>query len=98
TDAAASGLRSTGYRRADDRIREAVSDELTRHPGIESSGIDIQVENGEVSLSGYVPSARARRMAADCVMDCAGVREVHNRLKVIRQAAPRRSGSFPEPH
>lgn len=92
----ASRRSTTGYRRADDRIRESVSDELLRHPGIESSGIDVRVENGEVTLSGYVPSGRARRMAADCAMDCAGVREVHNRVRVNRQAAPRRSGSFQE--
>lgn len=77
-----------GYRRSDDRIREDVSEELTRHPGVDASDIEVRVENGEVTLTGTVDSRRAKRMAEDCVDQCSGVKEVHNQLRVNRQGSP----------
>lgn len=76
-----------GYRRSDDRIREDVSEELTRHPGVDASEIEVRVENGEVTLTGTVESRQAKRMAEDCVEQCSGVKEVHNQLRVNRQGS-----------
>ncbi|HEX6089350.1 MAG TPA: BON domain-containing protein [Gemmatimonadales bacterium] len=76
-----------GYRRSDDRIREDVSEELTQHPGIDASDIEVRVENGEVTLTGTVESRQAKRMAEDCVDRCSGVKEVHNQLRVNRQGS-----------
>ena len=76
-----------GYRRSDDRIREDVSEELTRHPGVDATDIEVRVENGEVTLTGTVESRQAKRMAEDCVEQCSGVREVHNQLRVNRQGS-----------
>ena len=76
-----------GYRRSDDRIREDASEELTRHPGIDASDIEVHVENGEVTLTGTVDGRRAKRMAEDCVEQCSGVKEVHNQLRVNRQGS-----------
>ncbi|HEX6645371.1 MAG TPA: BON domain-containing protein [Gemmatimonadales bacterium] len=81
-----------GYRRSDDRIREDVSEELTRHPGVDASEIDVRVENGEVTLTGTVESRQAKRMAEDCVEQCSGVKEVHNQLRVSRQGSSQESG------
>ena len=80
-----------GYRRSDDRIREDISDDLTRHPEIDPSEIEIQVQDGEVTLTGTVESRQAKRLAEDVVEQCAGVQEVHNRLRVQRSEAPQTS-------
>jgi hypothetical protein len=76
-----------GYRRSDDRIREDVSEELTRHPAVDASDIEVRVENGDVTLTGSVDSRQAKRMAEDCVEQCSGVKEVHNQLRVNRQGS-----------
>jgi osmotically-inducible protein OsmY len=40
------------------------------------------VDDGEVMLSGTVSDQAARRLAEDLAAECAGVRDVHNRLRV----------------
>ena len=70
------------YRRSDERIREDVSDVLTRHGEIDASEIEVTVENGEVTLAGTVDSRRTKRLAEDVVEPVRGVRDVHNRLRV----------------
>lgn len=87
-----------GYRRSDDRIREDVSEELTRHPGIDASDIEVRVENGEVTLTGAVDGRRAKRMAEDCVEQCSGVKEVHNQLRVNRQGNTQGKGEEMQPY
>src|SRR5215216_502085 len=77
-----SGRGPKGYRRSDDRIREDVNEELTRHPDIDASEIDVRVENGEVTLSGTVEERRDKRLAEDIVERIAGVTDVHNQVRV----------------
>jgi osmotically-inducible protein OsmY len=77
-----SGRGPKGYRRSDDRIREDVSEELTRHPEIDASEIDVQVQNGEVTLTGKVEDRHQKRLAEDLAERCSGVNDVHNQLKV----------------
>ena len=76
-----------GYKRADDRIREDVNEELTRNPYIDATDIEVKVESGEVTLSGTVNERRAKRLAEDLAERCSGVREVHNQLRVNRGQA-----------
>jgi hypothetical protein len=71
-----------GYRRSDDRIQEEVNEELTRHPEIDASEIEVQVENGEVTLTGKVEDRQQKRLAEDLAERCSGVNDVHNQLKV----------------
>jgi hypothetical protein len=77
-----SGRGPKGYRRSDDRIREDVNEELTRHPDIDASEIDVRVENGEVTLSGTVEERRDKRLAEDIVERVSGVTDVHNQVRV----------------
>lgn len=83
------GMGPRDYRRSDDRIREDVCDRLTDHSAIDPSDIDIKVSNGEVTLEGTVDSRRMKHLVEDIADDCAGVTDVHNRIKV----AGRRSRS-----
>jgi hypothetical protein len=71
-----------GYRRSDERIRDEVNEELTRHPEIDAGEIDIKVENGEVTLTGKVADRYQKRLAEDVAERCFGVTDVHNQLKV----------------
>ncbi|MGA7238018.1 MAG: BON domain-containing protein [Bryobacteraceae bacterium] len=70
-----------GWQRSDDRIREDVNERLTEHPQIDATEIDIQVRNGEVTVSGSVEDRRIKRMVEDLIEGVSGVKEVHNQLR-----------------
>ena len=42
------------YERSDARVRELICEALTQHPRIDASDVEVNVANGEVSLSGSV--------------------------------------------
>jgi osmotically-inducible protein OsmY len=71
-----------GYRRGDDRIREDVCDRLTDDPRVDASDVDVNINNGEVTLSGSVRTRQEKRITEDVVENITGVREVNNNLKV----------------
>jgi osmotically-inducible protein OsmY len=71
-----------GYQRSDERIREEVSDRMTEHGGIDASELEVQVSNGEVTLTGFVDDRQQKRMAEDLAEQISGVRDVHNQLRV----------------
>ena len=71
-----------GYRRGDERIREDVCDRLTDDPRIDAGDIDVQVKDGEVTLSGSVRTREEKRFTEDVIERISGVRDVNNHLKV----------------
>jgi hypothetical protein len=71
-----------GYRRADQRIHEDVCERLSAHGGVDASGVEVKVEEGEVTLSGTVPERRMKRLAEDLAEAVLGVHDVHNHLRV----------------
>jgi hypothetical protein len=73
-----------GYRRSDERIEEEINELLTRHPEIDASEIEVQVKNGEVTLTGTVDERHAKRLAEDIAEQCSGVNEVHNQIRVSK--------------
>jgi osmotically-inducible protein OsmY len=85
-----------GYRRSDERIREEVSEELYRHPEIDAGEIEIQVQNGEVTLTGKVEDRHQKRLAEDLAERVSGVSDVHNQLKVDRGFFAKLFGSSEE--
>ncbi|MGN6393496.1 MAG: BON domain-containing protein [Gemmatimonadales bacterium] len=80
------------YQRSDDRIREDVNEELTRHPDIDATEIDVTVNNGEVTLTGTVDDRHTKRLAEEVVERCSGVNEVHNQLQARRGLGRKGSG------
>lgn len=78
-----------GYRRSDERIREDVSDRLTDDSSVDASGIEVSVQDGEVTLSGTVGDRQGRRRAEDIAESVAGVTHVQNNLR-LGQAIPDR--------
>jgi hypothetical protein len=90
------GMGPQNYNRSDEQILEEVCERLTRHGRIDASDIDVKVENGDVTLSGSVPSRDMKRMAEDAADSISGVNDVRNEIKVTQRERPIRSqGRYP---
>jgi osmotically-inducible protein OsmY len=77
-----SGRGPKGYRRSDERIREEICDRLTDDWRVDASEVEINVNNGQVTLTGSVQSREEKRKAEDLVESIPGVHDVHNNLRV----------------
>jgi hypothetical protein len=75
------GMGPKGYRRSDERIREDLCDRLTDDGGIDGSEIEVQVQGGEVTLSGTVADRAQKRRAEDIAESCSGVGNVTNNIR-----------------
>jgi len=86
-----------GYKRSDDRIREEICDRMTDDPMLDASEIEVEVLEGEVTLSGSVASRNQKRRAEDIAEAIGGVKDVTNQLRVTRDGrhswAPDSSGA-----
>jgi len=74
-----------GYKRSDERIQEDVNEALTQDPEIDPTNIQVEVQNGEVTLKGSVSDREAKRIAEDIAESCSGVKEVQNQLRIKRE-------------
>jgi osmotically-inducible protein OsmY len=84
-DAWSEGHRGRGprnYTRSDDRIREDINDRLTDFDFIDASDVDVRVDNGNVTLDGFVAGRQEKRAAERIARDVSGVRDVENRIDV----------------
>ncbi|MFB9991376.1 BON domain-containing protein [Deinococcus oregonensis] len=73
-----------GYQRNDDRIREEVNDALEDDHGVDASNIEVQVQGGEVTLTGTVTDRQQKRRAEEAIEHLRGVRDVHNQLRMAQ--------------
>lgn len=76
-----SGRGPKGYVRSDERIREDVCERLSEGH-LDASDIDVQVKDGEVTLSGLVSDRRTKRLVEELIDNIKGIKDVENRLKV----------------
>jgi osmotically-inducible protein OsmY len=76
-----SGLGPKNYTRTDDRIREDVCELLTQDPDVDASEITVEVQDGQVILTGTVDSRAAKWLAEDVAETVSGVKNVVNKLK-----------------
>jgi hypothetical protein len=88
-----SGKGPKGYTRSDDRIREEISDALMAHGDIDASDIEVEVTDGQVTLSGSVDSRETKRAAEDLIEDVQGVADVQNSLRVAGRGQGDHNGS-----
>ncbi len=86
------GVPPKGYTRSDERIWEEVNEELTRDAWLDPSDIEVNVQNGAVTLTGTVDSRLARRLAAEDARRVFGVRDVRNELRVLAEGSPGEGG------
>jgi BON domain len=85
-----------GYQRSNERIQEEVCEALTRHGQVDASGINVRVDQGEVTLEGTVTSRREKRLAEEAVESLSGVKDVHNHLRLRRGDQQGNGGSHQE--
>jgi CBS domain-containing protein len=71
-----------GYRRSDERIKEELGERMLDDSDLDASGIEIEVEDREVTLDGTVADRFARRRAEDIAESISGVEHVQNNLRV----------------
>ena len=73
------------FQRSDERIKDEVCESLTHHPEVDADAIEVEVQSGEVTLSGTVSSRHMKYMAEDCAERCMGVKEIHNHIRVKKE-------------
>lgn len=73
-----------GYLRTDERIREDVCDRLSQDDDVDATEIEVRVQDGEVTLEGSVATRRMKHQAEDLAEEVGGVKDVHNRLRVLK--------------
>lgn len=83
------------YQRSDERIREQISDRMSDDDDLDASEISVQVQKGEVTLTGTVQSREQKRRAEDLAEQCSGVSDVVNNIRVSRERSGSTAGSQP---
>ncbi|HZE76510.1 MAG TPA: BON domain-containing protein [Gemmatimonadales bacterium] len=68
----------------DEPIWEEIHDRLMGHPDLEVTEVEIEVEEGRVTLVGRVGSRESKWLAEELTRAVPGVQDVRNRLKVAR--------------
>jgi hypothetical protein len=76
-----------GYVRPDERIREDVCDGLFVDDEVDASEVTVEVDDGVVTLDGWVAALWEKRRIENLVRACSGVRELRNLLRVRAVAA-----------
>jgi len=71
--------------RPDEPIWEDVHDRLMGHPDLQVTEVEIEVEEGHVTLVGRVDSRESKWLAEEIARAVPGVQDVRNRLKVARR-------------
>lgn len=82
------------WQRSDERIQDEICEHLARERDIDVSDVSVSVQQGTVTLTGTVDDRRAKHLIEDLADDCAGVRDVENRLRVREGGSRSGSGGF----
>jgi osmotically-inducible protein OsmY len=77
-----SGRGPKGYRRSDERIQEDINERLTQDPDIDAWEIEVQVQSGEVILTGTVDDRQTKHRVEDIAEAVSGVKDVQNQIRV----------------
>lgn len=87
------GMGPRDYTRADERILDDIHERLTQSHHIDARDILVDVNQGNVTLTGTVIERRMRYLAEDLVEGVMGVANINNQLKVQNGNTP----TNPEP-
>ena len=66
----------------DNIIRQLIIDKLTKDPGIDTSKIQVEVDNGKVILKGKADTEDEKHLAANLARSVEGVGGIENHLHV----------------
>lgn len=75
-----SGIGPKNWKRADERIRDEICERLTHDPDVDATDIEVDVNEGVVTLRGFVFTRTMKRKAEDDAEQSFGVRDVRNEL------------------
>jgi len=84
-----------GYSRSDERIKEDINDRLSDDVFVDATEIEVNVNQGEVVLTGTVNERRAKRRAEDIAEEVSGVKNVENRIRVSTFQRPEETWASP---
>lgn len=73
-----------GYTRSDERITEHLCELLSDDDDVDASEISVEVRDGVATLSGTVEHRWMKHRAEDLAESCSGVKDVENRIRVVR--------------
>jgi hypothetical protein len=76
----------TRFRRSDERLLDEICQRMTDHPDLDATNIEVAVREGEVTLAGSVDDRPSKHLAEQIAEGVRGIRDVHNHLRVGRQA------------
>ncbi len=82
-----------GYKRTDERIKEQVNEILTDDEYLDASEIEVEVKDGEVTLSGSVSNRDDKRRAEDLIESVSGINNIENRIRVGNQSTSNKNTS-----
>ncbi|MFP5384818.1 MAG: BON domain-containing protein [Bacteriovoracia bacterium] len=91
-----SGKGPKNYKKDDQRIKDDVCDTLFKSYDVDASDIDVNVEEGVVTLSGKVENRFMKRAAEDCADEVRGVVDVKNELTFERKVPQQRQMGRPD--
>ncbi len=84
------GGRRTGpknYKRSDDRIFEDVCERISDQPYLDSSEVEVEVSDCQVTIKGTVTERWMKHQIEDIADEVRGVKEVENQIRVRPQGA-----------
>jgi hypothetical protein len=87
----------TGRQASDERIHDDVCECLSREAALDAGDVTVAVSEGRVALSGTVADLPTKHAIESLVDRCHGVREIDNRIKVMRGGLPPHRDAPPTP-
>jgi hypothetical protein len=86
-----------GWQPSDERIHAVVCEHLSREVALDAGDVTVAVSEGLVTLSGTVADLPTKHAIESLVDRCPGVREIDNRIKVMRGGLPPHPDAPPTP-
>ncbi len=77
-----SGVGPESYKRPNERVMEDIGENLTYHGAIDARDVEIDVDDGVVTLRGTVPDRQMKYLVEDVVENIYGVNDINNEIKV----------------
>ena len=78
-----------GYQRSDERIREDLCERLAMSSRVDVRNVEVTVTAGVVTLAGTVCDRQQKYRIEDMADEVFGVKDVHNQIRVAREAGMR---------
>jgi len=72
------------FTRSDERITEDINEKLSDDDLLDATGLNVEVKQGVVTLTGTVEQRWMKHMAEDIAERCSGVKDVENNIRVSR--------------